>query len=122
MNHNSFSYPNELYHYGVLGMKWGVRRSRSSSSSSSKKTFKRMSDDAREVRDIKKKKVKQMSNAELRKVNERANLERTYKSLNKSSIEKGITFLGTAAAATGTVLTLYSNSEKLMKLGKKFVG
>lgn len=40
---------NELYHYGVLGMKWGVRRRRSSSNVETpkpkKKTLSEMSDD-----------------------------------------------------------------------------
>lgn len=40
---------NELYHYGILGMKWGVRRRRSSSNVETakpkKKTLSEMSDD-----------------------------------------------------------------------------
>ena len=47
---------NALMHYGVLGMKWGVRKDRSSGSSR-KRGKSSWSDDAREARAIKKKKV-----------------------------------------------------------------
>lgn len=37
-----FNYENELYHYGVKGMKWGVRRSNTKSSSSGGSTAKKI--------------------------------------------------------------------------------
>lgn len=37
----------ELYHYGVKGMKWGVRRNRNESVSSAKRTSKNIDNDAR---------------------------------------------------------------------------
>ena len=115
---------NELYHYGILGMKWGVRRDRSRSGSSGssrrKKTLLNLSDDARTAEKLKKKKLGEMSNAELRKLNERQNLERNYRQLNKSHIAKGMAFVTSAAATTGTVLALYNNSGKLIDIGKKF--
>lgn len=114
---------NELYHYGVLGMKWGVRRDRSRSSGSSrrKKSRLNLSDDARTAEKLKKKKLGEMSNAELRKLNERQNLERNYRQLNKSHIAKGMAFVTSAAATTGTIIALYNNSGKLINIGKKFV-
>ena len=114
----------ELYHHGVLGMKWGRRRARSTSVSSSKKSRKRISDDASEARVIKKKKVNQMSNSELKKLNERMNLEQNYSNLVKqnSKVNKGMKFVASAAVTTGTVLTLYNNSGKLIQLGKKIAG
>ena len=119
---SNFKMNAELYHHGVKGMRWGVRRDRTSSGSSSRKRkSSRMSDDALAAKTIKKKKLKQMSNAELRKLNERQNLERQYKSLNKGHIAKGMAFMASAAATTGTILTLYNNSDKLISIGKKFV-
>ena len=119
---NNFKMDNELYHYGVLGMKWGVRRggSRSSGSSRRKKYRLNLSDDARTAEKLKKKKLGEMSNAELRKLNERQNLERNYRQLNKSHIAKGMAFVTSAAATTGTILALYNNSGKLIDIGKKF--
>ena len=99
---------NELYHYGVLGMRWGKRKSR-------------MSQDAREAKALKKKKVSEMSNAELRKLNERRNLERNYKNLNPSAIAKGVAIVGTTAAVLGSINGIRENGGKLLKVGKTVV-
>ena len=114
---------NELYHFGVKGMKWGVRKSRSSSGSSKKKRAKidGWSDDAKEAYRIKQKKVNQMSNAELKKLNERRNLERNYQQLNPNAIKKGIAIAGTTAAALGTMAALYNNGNQIISIGKKIV-
>ena len=114
---------NELYHFGVKGMKWGVRKSRSSSGSSKKKRSNTdgSSDDAKEAYMIKQKKVNQMSNAELKKLNERRNLERNYQQLNPNAIKKGIAIAGTTAAALGTMAALYNNGNQIINIGKKVV-
>lgn len=60
---------NELYHYGVLGMKWGVRRRRSSSNV--------------EIPKPKKKTLSEMSDDELRSKLSRLQMEKQYKDLVK---------------------------------------
>lgn len=111
---------NELYHYGVLGMKWGVRKNRSTSRSGSSRKIS-WSDDAREASSIKKKKVNQMSNSELKTLNERKRLEQEYSRLNPGAIKKGANFVAGTAAAMGTVVAIYNNGSQLIKIGKKFV-
>ena len=113
----------ELYHSGVKGTKWGVRKSRSSSGSSKKKRSKTdgWSDDAKEAYRINKKKVNQMSNAELKKLNERRNLERNYRQLNPNAVKRGIAVVATTAAALGTMTALYNNGNQLINIGKKIV-
>lgn len=114
---------NELQHYGILGMKWGVRRGRNVSSRfGKKKSTKGWSDDAKEASKLKKKSVSQLSNSELKKINERMNLENNYKNLNKSNVSKGLAYVATASAMTGTVVGLYNNSSTLINIGKKVVG
>ena len=113
---------NELYHHGVPGMRWGVRKDRSTSGRSRSKRRKRnYSEDALEANRINKKKVYEMSNAELKKLNERRNLEQNYSRLNKGIIAKGVAFLASAAGVMNTVVNAYNNSDKLVKAGKKVV-
>lgn len=70
-NHNN----DELYHYGVLGMKWGVRRTRTTSSNNNKKT-------------------KPLSNKEMKSIEDRAlkynraSLQKEYDSYTPEFFEK----------------------------------
>ena len=103
---------NELYHYGILGMRWGVRKS------SKTKT---QSKDAAEAETIKKKKVSEMSNDELQKLNRRQQLEKSHKELNPSSIKKGLAIAGAVVAALGTITALYKYSKQGIDKGKAIV-
>lgn len=99
-----------LIHYGVPGMRWGVRRK-------SKRT---PSEDHTESRNIKKKHVSEMSNNELQRVNRRMELEQNYSRLSsrkKSAGEKFITGV-IVGAATG-VATAYAT--KYAKKGAAYL-
>ena len=114
---------NELMHYGVLGMKWGVRRARRTNQRIDKRASrKNWSADNTNARKLKNKKVSQMSNQELKQLNERVRLEQEYSRLNPSKIKKGITFATSAAALMGTAISLYNNSSTIIKVGKKALG
>lgn len=115
---------NELYHWGIKGMKWGVRRYQNKDGSltpAGKKRYDEMSDDAKYAYDTRKKSVSQMSNAELKKLNERTRLENEYKNLNPGTIKKGWKYVGAAVGIMGTTLALYNNSNQLINIGKKAV-
>lgn len=110
---------NELYHYGVPGMKWGQRRATSKVNKITTRSQKRgWSDDATEVAKIRTKKVSQMSNNELNKVNNRKTLEQNYSRLNPNVIKKGLAIAGATAAALGTMAALYKHAKPILKSGK----
>lgn len=106
---------NALAHYGVKGMKWGVRRNKGRGYS---KNTSGWSKDAKRVNAIKKKSISQMSNEELRTVNKRLQLEQEYNRLNPSNVQKGLNFIKGAASLTGTAVGFYNNSNTLVKAGK----
>ena len=110
----------ELYHYGILGMKWGVRREQNRLNRIDQKSKKKnWSSDTIEFEKLKTKKVSQMSNAELTKYNNRKNLERNYSQFNPNLAKRGLAIAGTVAAALGTVTAIYSNGGKVIEIGKK---
>lgn len=84
MPNYKFIYSNELYHFGIKGMKWGVRRFRNedgSLTSAGKKRYNtdKRSDDRKRFDEIRKKDIKSMTNKELADANYRMTLEQNYK-------------------------------------------
>lgn len=79
------------------------------------------SEDARTASQIKKKKVNEMSNAELKKINERTRLEQEYSRLNPKGVNKGWKYVVAAAGVMGTVVGIKNNSTQIISLGKTAV-
>lgn len=90
---------NALSHYGVLGMKWGVRKG--SSKSSSKGTAK------------KKKPLKAMTDEELHKKVNRLNLEKRYKDLSPKQKSTGAAYVKKTLAKLG--------DQAIQRAGSTFV-
>ena len=103
---------NKLYHAGVKGMKWGVRRYQNKDGSLTPVGKKRYSDqheDYRKAHDSKP--VSQMSNKELQERNNRLQMEQNYarltqkKSKGKAAVQAFIAVAGTIAAIEGAAKT-----------------
>lgn len=112
----------ELMHWGIKGQKWGVRRYQNKDgtlTAAGKKRKREMSDDAVQAAALRKKKPSQMSNAELRRLNERTQLEQQYTRLHPNAFKKGMKFVAATAGVMGTAMNLYNNSDKVVKLGQK---
>lgn len=75
----------DIMHFGVLGMKWGVRRKKNSVSrkEQKKRSNKKTSRDYNETEFLRKRKVKSLSNAQLKKAITRMQLEQQYKQLSE---------------------------------------
>lgn len=114
--HNS----SELWHYGVLGMRWGYHNgSKSSSSSSSKKS----STKRKKTSTID---LSKMSDDQLRTAINRMQMEQQYRNLQPKQVNKGKQYANaafkagkTVAAVTTTGLTIYKNVDKINKIVKK---
>ena len=103
----NYNYTDELYHYGVLGMKWGIRRYRNKDGTLTSAGKKKRKEDSKETNNKqskvsnsinkstqsissknntqKSKSIKDLSDAELKAKIERLNLENRYKELMRSS-------------------------------------
>jgi hypothetical protein len=116
---------NELYHWGIKGQKWGVRRYQNKDGTLTPAGKKRargeMSSDAKQASDLKKKSVSELSNAELKKINERTRLEQEYDRLHPSTIKRGWKYVAASAGIMGTMLAVYNNSNQLINIGNKAV-
>lgn len=81
-----------LVHYGILGMKWGVRRSKAElARARGKKTSDSGddSDDKKQTTAKRSKSISEMSDDELRKTVQRLQLERQYRDLNPKQVSAG---------------------------------
>ena len=120
---------NELYHHGIKGMKWGVRRYRNRDGSLTPAGRKRYSDSGsnNSHEDYKKahskKSVKSMSDAELRSRLNRLQMEQQYTKLSSSNVNRGkkaanaiLKTATTVATVTTTAITIYNNADKIRKI------
>lgn len=101
---------NELYHYGIMGMKWGRRKDKSSNGVS-----KRSGRIKKGIAKIKKaqtpkKKIKKLSDEELQKKINRLQMEKRYRDLKKDEVSEGAKIVGSilkgSAKAVGTQLVI----------------
>lgn len=106
----------QLYHHGILGQKWGVRRFQNKDGTRTAAGKKReggqeyqKSEDHLKSRESKRKSPEGLSNEELRRLNERLQLEATYKNLTTEKIQKSESFVKKALKDGGTqALTEFS--------------
>lgn len=121
----------ELCHYGILGMKWGVRRYENADGTltpAGKARYSKYteSSDHAAYRETKKKPVESLSNKELQAYNQRANLEREFRrnKANAGSIKRGEETLKTVLSVGTTVTSIVAlantpGGKKIIAAGKK---
>lgn len=99
----------ELKQYGTKGMKWGVRKDRTGKPAKAKRE---VSEDHVTSRKTAAKKPSEMSTAELKKLNERLQLEKTNRELQSrgalQKIKTGTAIAGTILAVGTTITTAYN--------------
>ena len=97
-----------LEHFGILGMKWGIRRPVGPDGLVKRKT---LSEDYIKSRELKKKGAKALSTQELQDLTKRMNFERQLRDLSISEVTKGADYAKAALAVTTTVSSLYAISK-----------
>lgn len=108
---------NFLEHHGIKGQKWGIRRERKALTSGKKGLPTKKHEDYVVNAKNRKKKVSELSNEDIRKANERADLENNFRKKNPGKIDKGHAHVVRLLAIAGTAGTAYNFSQS--PLGKK---
>ena len=119
------NYEDFLQHYGVLGMKWGHRKARSTSSSN-KKPKSTKNTTTSKPKHKPKPTQRELSDEELRAVINRMRLEREYADLqyrasSRAKVENVVKTVGTAALLTTSVVKIYNNMNTICKVVKAVV-
>lgn len=100
----------ELYHHGVKGMKWGVRRKRNNTTE--------VHEDYKRAHT--KKSVQEMSDRELNDRINRLQKEKTYSDLT-SKTNKGVTAVKKIIAVAGTITAAEGAYKVYAKYGKAII-
>ena len=133
-----YNYTDELYHHGIKGMKWGVRKDRSSGSVNLQRVKKKteaagtvVNESQNIRRNVSKGKVrkaqkqeisnaKAMSDAELRTAVNRLNMEQQYARLTteqmnigRTNVDYVLSTVGAAIAVTNSALAIALAIQKL---------
>lgn len=123
----------ELYHWGIKGQKWGIRRYRNEDGTlteEGKRRYARGEERKSKVRNIlgsrktstlkeaRNKNVEEMSNQELQEYVNRLNLERNYRSLTKKDLMKGNKIAKDILAYYGTAMAFVTAYKTIKKLGR----
>lgn len=116
------NYDDFLKHYGVLGMKWGKRKARSTVSSN-KKPKSTKNTTTSKPKPKPKPTQRELSDEELRAVINRMRLEREYadlqyRSSSRAKVESVVRTIGTVATLTTSAIKIYENLNRLSKIAK----
>lgn len=119
-----YNYTDELMHYGILGMKWGVRRSKAQLARARKKAANQEPDHEDYTKAHTKKSIRAMSNDELNSRNKRLQAESQYKKLTKktSKGKKVVNGIIATAGVIGGLETAYKTYERVGKAVVNKVG
>lgn len=109
-----------LSHYGVKGMRWGVRKN-------SSKKEKYVSPEHKTLSELRTKPVSSLTNEELAFVNNRLNLEMNFNRLNPSKIRSGKAAIQNLLNTSNLGVSAYKlftspTAKSSMAIGKKFIG
>lgn len=104
----------DLYHYGILGQRWGVRRTEAQLARNRSGTKTNLSDKAKPSRKASKGSdsdaIKKMSNEELNAIVQRMELEKRYRNLNPAKVSAGKKFVD--SVINKTILPAASEASK----------